>query len=43
MSVLKQRHSYDRDSSSDTEDYPGTDEGRRSFYHKNRLRYIKFI
>ncbi|KAJ9578368.1 hypothetical protein L9F63_005400 [Diploptera punctata] len=38
MSVPKDRHSYDRDSSSDTEDYH-SDDRRRRVYHKNRMSY----
>jgi len=38
MSVPKDRHSYDRDSSSDTEDYHDSDDRRRRVYHKNRMR-----
>ncbi|XP_067003076.1 BTB/POZ domain-containing protein 10 isoform X2 [Anabrus simplex] len=39
MSVPKDRHSYDRESSSDTEDYHDSDDRRRRVYHKNRLSY----
>ncbi|XP_069671258.1 BTB/POZ domain-containing protein KCTD20 isoform X2 [Periplaneta americana] len=39
MSVPKDRHSYDRDSSSDTEDYHDSDDRRRRVYHKNRMSY----
>ncbi|XP_049829589.1 BTB/POZ domain-containing protein 10 isoform X1 [Schistocerca gregaria] len=40
MSVSKDRHSYDRDSSSDTEDYHDSDDRRRRVYHKNRMSYV---
>ncbi|XP_063215807.1 BTB/POZ domain-containing protein KCTD20 isoform X1 [Bacillus rossius redtenbacheri] len=39
MSVPKDRHTYDRDSSSDTEDYHDSDDRRRRVYHKNRMSY----
>nr|CAD7593558.1 unnamed protein product [Timema genevievae] len=39
MSSPKDRHSYDRDSSSDTEDYHDSDDRRRRVYHKNRVSY----
>lgn len=39
MSAPKDRHSYDRDSSSDTEDYHDSDDRRRRVYHKNRMSY----
>lgn len=38
MSVPKERHPYDRDSSSDTEDYHDSDDRRRRVY-KNRMGY----
>lgn len=37
MSASKDRHNYDRDSSSDTEDYNDSEDRRRRVF-KNRLR-----
>lgn len=39
MSVPKDRHTYDRDSSSDTEDYHDSDDRRRRVF-KNRMRQV---
>lgn len=39
MSSKDSRHNYDRDTSSDTEDYPDTEDHRRRVF-KTRLRYF---
>jgi hypothetical protein len=42
MSAPKDRHNYDRDSSSDTEDYHDSEDRRRRVF-KNRLRYLSLV